>query len=617
MTVSQRRFIRRIAARAAPAWDRFPVPDSADSEGDVTPRLERWAEVLGSSELLRRRMRTQRAGDASAVVYRNRIGRLPGWTRTFAACLFEQHTARDRPMPRADAPFAELFEPFLLHARRAFLHRAGTTSAVLTPAALDGLERQLLEHLSFVASLSLGQVFYEFRFRRAPLSAFETIWLRQPDSHAIYDAFISEMRGGGLAALFDSHPVLARLLAQSVDQWVESSATICARFSADWLELCDLFGWPRRHSRAAICHVSSGLSDRHSEGQTVAEVVVRTGERLIYKPRSIRPDLLFQRVLEWVGAGATPERFKTFRGLDRAAYGWVEAVSYEPVDDDEAAVRFYRRAGKVLAALHALAVTDIHCENMIAAGEFPVVVDAETLMSETPRHPRKSVLDTGFLRRLAADADVSALGAGEAPANPLRFPTWHRINTDQMTLTESSPVEPHQHRLRVGDRLVNPADHIDVICDGFREAYMRIMNDHEELFRGEWVGCFKNLPLRVLVRDTATYAQIQLHLLHPEYLGDGIDRSIELEWLARPLCTRKKAPPGRLRLYEHERKAMEQLDIPRIDIAGWRRMGHLRTSEEALAFDGGRGERMLRNRLARLSPRDCSRQVRIIARSLS
>ena len=46
---------------------------------------------------------------------------------------------------------------------------------------------------------------------------------------------------------------------------------------------------------------------------------------------------------------------------------------------------------------------------------------------------------------------------------------------------------------------------------------------------------------------------MHLHLLYPEYLEDELDRSIELEWLARPLCIRSKPSPGRVAVYERLR----------------------------------------------------------------
>ena len=123
---------------------------------------------------------------------------------------------------------------------------------------------------------------------------------------------------------------------------------------------------------------------------------------------------------------------------------------------------------------------------------------------------------------------------------------------------------------------------------------------------------FDGLELRVLVRNTATYTRIHLHLLHPEFLTDGLDRSIELEWLARPLSGTKTPQQGRARLYDHEWRAMENLDVPHFSTRAWKALEHSPEDLDMLPLCGERDSRVLRRRLGNLSPADCARQVAII-----
>jgi lantibiotic modifying enzyme len=96
---------------------------------------------------------------------------------------------------------------------------------------------------------------------------------------------------------------------------------------------------------------------------------------------------------------------------------------------------------------------------------------------------------------------------------------------------------------------------------------------------------FDDLGLRILVRSTTTYTRLHLHLMHPEFLKDGVDRSIELEWFARPLSGTTTPPKGRKLLYERERLAMENLDIPHFATSNWRSMEH-EPYDEDLHFGG-------------------------------
>lgn len=613
LTFKQRQVLRRIGNAATPLWQRIPTASTSDD----TRRLERWCKVLGSRQLLERRMRSVPGTTAESVLSGSSRTRLPDWTRTLGKILFECRADPSAQLP--GVPFNAILWPFLLHARRRFHAEAGSSRSVLSPSAVEDIERELVEHLSLVASLALGHMFYEFRFMRAPFAAFEEIWTLQARSTVIYSDFVEHLLRNRLLELFERYPVLGRLLARSVDLWVKASAQMCRRFRSDWPRLCKVFGWKKGRLKGAITGLRTGLSDRHRGGQTVAEFSLSTGDRIIYKPRSVRPEIAFNTFVNWLNGQGLPLRLKTVRALDCGTYGWMEVVSQRACKDISAVERFYTRAGMLLAILHVLAITDIHCENLIASGEHPVVVDLETLLSESPRRC-VSVLDTGFLPLPAKTnkfaVDMSALGADERPDSELCFPIWRQINTDQMSISKGKLRQQEFHRVQMGDQIPTVAEHLSSFRQGFRTAYECLLANRRSLARNLFLKKFDKLELRVLLRNSITYGQLQLHLLHPEFLENALDRSLELEWLARPLCTRRKPTRGRLKLYELELAAMEQLDLPYFNTKSWKAMGHNPSSEEAKFFGGRRDSRSLRRRLTRLSSTACRTQLGLITRSI-
>lgn len=259
---------------------------------------------------------------------------------------------------------------------------------------------------------------------------------------------------------------------------------------------------------------------------------------------------------------------KVIRALDRTTHGWVESVAYFECSSDEDVERFYTRCGMLLAVLYALATTDVHCENLIASGEHPVVVDLETILSASAQESQlsqgqdteenslseePSVLSSGFLPRwqTAPDGhrfDMSALGADDTQDPGIRLPAWQRTNTDQMAFSEAISVAAYMtHRVGLAGGWPSAVDHLPRILEGFREVYSCLLVNQQELLSNDrLLGGFDQLELRVLARSSATYAQLHLHLLHPEFLKDGIDRSIELEWLARPLSGTTTPRRGRM-----------------------------------------------------------------------
>ncbi|MFN7981893.1 MAG: type 2 lanthipeptide synthetase LanM [Vicinamibacterales bacterium] len=593
--------VQRWASRARPLWERT---DTSVNER----QLARWTDVLGSRELLARRMRSARRTTATQ----------DDWIQVLRRALARRGTASIDDVFATDThadrvPFGHAFAPFIRYAHRRLTARASVARAVLSAEAVRALEDELLEHLGLLASLALGRRFYDLRFSRAPLAALEDIWANQPPSTTIYRPFVSHLLEGGWREVFETYPVLARLIAQSIQQWIENTGRVCQRLHADLPRLRKTFG----ALDLPVVSVSSGLSDRHNHGQSVVRFTFSNGRHLIYKPRSVKPEGVFNRALQWLNRKDLTLKLATVRSLDRGYYGWMEFVPYRDCGDIAKVSRFYQRAGALLALLHAFGVSDIHYENLIASGEHPVIIDLETLLAER----RGTVMDTGFLPRPSSTkehaADASALGASVEQDAGLRFPMWRHINTDQMSLVEGAPGEVEQHRVRLDGDVARAVDRVPELKAGFREAYRILLRHRRELASAPFVRALDDLDLRILVRDSATYGQLHLHLLYPEHLEDGVDRSIELEWLARPLCIRSVPSPGRIAVYEHERDAMERLDLPLFTTKIWRRMRHDPATQEARAFGSPRDANALRQRLAQLSESDCRRQLAAITRAFN
>src|SRR5262249_22139482 len=132
-----------------------------------------------------------------------------------------------------------------------------------------------------------------------------------------------------------------------------------------------------------LVNVSMDAGDRHRNGRCVLLAKFDSGFQLVYKPKSLAVDIHFQELLSWLNFLGSQPAFCTLRMLDRGAYGWSEFVASETCDSLPALRRFYQRQGAYLALLYVLEATDLHCENLIAAGEHPVLVDLEAIF-----HPR-------------------------------------------------------------------------------------------------------------------------------------------------------------------------------------------------------------------------------------
>ena len=133
----------------------------------------------------------------------------------------------------------------------------------------------------------------------------------------------------------------------------------------------------------------------------------------------------------------------------RPGYGWLRFVEHTPCADLTEVDRFYRRQGVLLALLHALDGTDVHFENIIAAGDQPVLIDIETLFQpllpaddRRRRTPRAELLARSVHRTTLLPQMISASTArstSPAWAADKRRPGAHAVDwldagTDRMRL---------------------------------------------------------------------------------------------------------------------------------------------------------------------------------------
>jgi type 2 lantibiotic biosynthesis protein LanM len=231
--------------------------------------------------------------------------------------------------------------------------------------------------------------------------------------------------------------------------------------------------------------------------------------------------------------------------LDRGDYGWEEFVSPEGCTSREEVARFYRRTGGYLALLYALAATDFHHANVLAAGDHPVLVDLEALFHPSGLEPAPeqasgiadhsfidSVLGSGLLPvpilggRESGAFDLSGLGAEVGRKMPMHAPGWKQKGTDEMHFArEAQVIESSDHRPTLNGSPVTPLDYLDEIEAGFQQVYGLLEKHRNELLAGGGpIDRFAEDEVRVVLRNSSFYGELLQEGSHPDVLRDGLDR---------------------------------------------------------------------------------------------
>jgi type 2 lantibiotic biosynthesis protein LanM len=395
-------------------------------------------------------------------------------------------------------------------------------------------------------------------------------------ARARYQFFCEQLRDGDLAqSILCEYPVLARQLAERLHSWFAFQLEFLHRLCSDWHELRTTFVLTTDQARLSTVHWHKG--DVHRFGRHVAVLEFSSGLRLVYKPKALTVDVHFQELLEWLNKRGAHPTLPTLRIVNRGTYGWAEFVPFRGCTSVDQVSRFYERQGAYLAIVHCLEATDLHLANLIANGEYPVLVDLETLFH--PRvggdphggDPASTVLQSSVLRvgmlpyrsfsnALDEGVDLSGLGGVAGQEVPFDVPIWEKLGTDEMHVKEGRlQTIGRGNRPTLDGRSIDLLDYANEFLRGFSAAW-RLLREHRDelLAPGGPLERFLEDETRVVLRPTITYASLRQASYHPDVLRDAADRDVLLGWL-RPAGERRLHPDPVLRA---ELEDLRNGDIP-------------------------------------------------------
>lgn len=372
----------------------------------------------------------------------------------------------------------------------------------------------------------------------------------------------------------EEYCVLARHIVMSGKLWADCSLELMRRLCADWQEILAVFS-PEREPGPLI-QVAGGAGDRHRGGHSVMVMAFGSGWRLVYKPKSLTIDRHFQELLAWLNAHGTHPAYRLLKLIDKVTYGWTEYIETGSCSSAEEVARFYERQGGYLALLYGLEATDFHYENIIAAGEQPLLIDLEALFHPQDRGNdevpglAEHALERSVLRSLllpwrvlfneeGEGIDIGGLSRQvEGQLSPRPVAQWTEAGTDEMKLVRKRvELAAGNNSPLLNGQQVDPLDYIDVLIKGFTRTYRLLMTKRDEL-----LTCilprFARDEIRFVARATRTYAALLTESFHPNLLRDGLkrERFFDRLWLA------VEYRPTLARLIAAERADLLRGDIP-------------------------------------------------------
>ncbi len=590
-------FARRLA------WDRWDEDEArrclAREEGEEVDRLRSrppWTEILTA------------ACEQFPVI--------AGELATRGAVAEEEYFE-----PHELLPFLELWVPFLRVARRRLADATPQGMSGGFPLPVAASEQRLLNDLVAVSVVALFERFAAFRSRhRGGPAAGDKF---ASESRRLYRAFVAAMLAGELVAFFKEYSLLARQACHLVATWVDAHGELALRLGRDRDAIAAVFGAPL----GAVVEVETGLSDRHNGGRQVMALRFASGPELIYKPRPMALEAAYNALLGWLAERGLDPAPRALRVLDRGDYGWVERVASAPAASAAEVRQYYRRAGSLLGVAYVLRGDDLHAENVIAARDGPVLVDAETLVQprtalgpvrDWPGHADQDVLRSQLLSSVQTDAAGKAYDSGGLCGRggyvaELRRRIWHHPNTDAMGYEQRTVVaEPGNNVLYLDGTAQDPEDYPEELAEGFARTYRFLCDHRDELLAagGPWQR-FRECEARVLLRPSQRYGLLLSILAKPRYQRTGPQSAFLIDSLNR-VFREAHDRPVLWPLVREERQALEGRDVPYFSVgtneatirtaAGEVITGHFETS----------GFEAVTDQLASLSESDLGEQLELL-----
>lgn len=578
-----------LTERAATLPPGQTMPDSADRE-QAEKKLRQWqeqppfnkasrfADRLAMDSITEQEFLTLLAEPIEAVQARLALPAPPAWVADLARIFATYPFASEQLLPLQEAD--ENYEAYTLLQPFAPLLQSGIERF---QAGVDALVQEY-HTLPFDPQTILALLFHNLAQQTLPMVN-RTLVLElniarlrgrlqgetPQERFQNYQHVLSQREN--LLVFLEEYCILARQILTSADLWADCSLEFLRHLCADWTDILKVF--TPEQDPGVLIKASGGAGDTHRGGHSVMLLKFHSGFQLVYKPRSSSIDVHFQELLTWLNERGQQPALRSLQLIDKETHGWTEFVAVAECSSEEEVRRFYERQGGYLALLYVLKAVDFHAENIIAAGEHPILIDLEALFHhdvkvDVPvRRPASTTIEQSVLRLALLPQrfwsndqfegiDMSGLGNTQGQLTPQAVAQWKGSGTDEMKLVrERIELQGNRNCPRLHGQSVQALDYIDSIITGFTATY-RLLSKLREEFLADVLPRFAHDTVRFIARATRMYGMLLRESFHPNMLRDALkrERFFDRLWMAAETQTYLA------RLITAERKDLLRGDIP-------------------------------------------------------
>ncbi|MDA1476954.1 type 2 lanthipeptide synthetase LanM family protein [Bacillus changyiensis] len=368
------------------------------------------------------------------------------------------------------------------------------------------------------------------------ISYFSNVLLRDP-------AFLSN--------LYEEYNVLIHILRLSIDNYLNFTKEVIRNTEKQLSTLEAKLNNGLNLGR--ISKIEMGAGDTHKQGKTVSIIHFSNGVRIVYKPRNLDLEEGFNSLLKWIKYKNISNvlDFKKARIHSTDYCGWMEFIENKECSNESEIKRFYNRAGNYLCLLYVLNSVDFHYENLIAQGEYPMLIDMESIFHANIVSEKKelnsgyvkarkitnnSVNSIGLLPTMLTDLkeensigfDLGGLSVSEEQVIPIKSLFIENIDSDTIrVIRKNSGITPKSNNPILNGSIVDSANFIEELKFGFKTMYSWILKN-KNIFLNKIEQIFSGKKNRLIVKSTIFYGQLLKIASHPDFLRQSYNRKLIL-----------------------------------------------------------------------------------------
>lgn len=331
--------------------------------------------------------------------------------------------------------------------------------------------------------------------------------------------------------IFEKYPVGFRTVLEMSNLLIQYLKEIEDNVIRDYEELTKIFD-----IYGKVQKIEMNLGDTHRGKKSVA-ILVFEKNKIVYKPRNLSVDEKFKEFIDYISCTIKCKLLLP-KVKNKEMYGWQEYVESSNCNSEQEVKNFYYRIGIYTAIFYVLKATDLHMDNIICKGEYPVFIDLESLFQGYRgkrakqntnyegyvKEIRSSVLSTclfpGVVNYCNSKYDISGITGKGGQILAKRALVLDKAFSSDMKMIKKDYVVPEKKNIPVyKEKLVEPRKYAKQILDGFKIAYEFLEENQKDVI--SYLKNFFECPIRVILRDTAKYSLLLRASTEEKYMRDA------------------------------------------------------------------------------------------------